>query len=58
MHLFVWLVLTAVSLTAAPLSKGERQRLRAHFHLTEQELTEEVSRLSRKQLEFRAAPGT
>lgn len=45
----------ALALSAAPMTKGERQRLLAHFELTERELDYELAGLSAAQLEFRTA---
>lgn len=45
-------------LTAAPISKTERQRIVAHLEMTESWLADEVLHLSPAQLRFRAAPGT
>ncbi|MCU0248128.1 MAG: DinB family protein [Bryobacter sp.] len=53
-----WIVLfafAALALRAAPMTKGERQRLLAHFELTGQELDYELAGLSTAQLEFRTA---
>ena len=49
--------LTAGSAAASPLTALERQRLIAHFEMTESWLLEEVSGLSPAQLRFRPAPG-
>ena len=53
----LWLSLTAAA-APAELTAQERQRLVAHLEMTASWLTDEVSRLSRAQLEFRRAPGT
>ena len=41
---------------AGPMTTGERQRLVAHFEMTEAWLQSEVSGLSEKQLEFKMTP--
>ena len=48
----------AVSLSAGEITGLERQRLVAHLEMTSRWLVDEVSNLSRAQLEFRPAPGT
>jgi hypothetical protein len=45
------------SLSAAPLSKDDRQHVVAHMEMTESWLVDEVSTLSPAQLNFRFAPG-
>jgi hypothetical protein len=52
----LWLSLTTPA--PAELTPIERQRLVAHMEMTAGWLSDEVSRLSRAQLEFRRAPGT
>jgi len=52
-------IFAAVSpLFAAPVSSLERQRLVAHFEMTESWLVDEVSHLSPAQLKFRPSPGS
>lgn len=53
----LWLAAMAAA-PPAELTPMERQRLVAHLEMTASWLTDEVSRLSRAQLEFRRAPGT
>ena len=53
----LWLSLMAAAPTAE-LTAIERQHLVAHLEMTAGWLTDEVSPLSRAQLEFRRAPGT
>jgi hypothetical protein len=52
----LWLSLTPPA--TAELTPMERQRLVAHMEMTAGWLTDELSGLSRAQLEFRRAPGT
>ena len=52
----VLLLLPAASPQAGPLTDLERQRLSAHLQMTEQWLSDEVSRLSAAQLAFKPAP--
>ena len=52
------LLCATVSPGAAELSDTDRQRLVAHMQMTASWLIDEVSGLSRAQLEFRRAPGT
>ena len=54
----LWLSLAAAPAPVTELTAMERQRLVAHLEMTAGWLTDEVSRLSRAQLEFRRAPGT
>jgi hypothetical protein len=49
-------VLAAATLTAAPMTDGERQRLVAHLEMTEQWLASELDGLSDAQLNFRMSP--
>jgi DinB superfamily len=57
--LVLGLSLTAASsLSANEITGLERQRLVAHLEMTSSWLIDEVSNLSRAQLEFRRAPGT
>ncbi len=51
-------VLAAAPILAASMTQLERQRLVAHLEMTTGWLADEVSGLSRAQLEFRPAPGT
>lgn len=46
-------LLAAATLSAAPMTKGERERLVAHFEMTNQWLADEVAGLSKAQLSFR-----
>ncbi|MCE5307326.1 MAG: DinB family protein [Acidobacteriales bacterium] len=55
--LFAALVIGSVVMTAAPLTKLERQRLVAHLEMTENWLADEVWGLSGEQVRFRPAPG-
>ena len=48
----------AVSMSANEITGLERQRLVAHLEMTSSWLIDEVSNLSRAQLEFRPAPGS
>jgi len=50
------LALSAVPVFAEPMKAEERQRLVAHFEMTEGWLVSELERLSPAQLKFRAAP--
>ncbi len=50
------LTLAAGSAGAGPLTDAERQRLLAHFEMTERWLTDEVFELSPAQLAFKPAP--
>ena len=52
----VCLLLAAPSATAAPMTAGERQRLVAHFEMTEAWLVSEVEGLTDKQVRFRMTP--
>ena len=53
----LWLSATG-SLSPSEITALERQRLVAHLEMTSSWLLDEVSNLSRAQLEFRRAPGT
>jgi hypothetical protein len=46
-----------LSLSAAPMTTGERERLVAHFEMTNRWVPLELAGLSQEQLNFRAAPG-
>jgi len=48
--------LSGASLSAAPMTPGERQRLIAHFEMTEAWLQSEVDGLSKPQLTFKMTP--
>jgi hypothetical protein len=50
-------ILCVAPLTAAPINKGERQRLVAHFEMTESWLADEVAGLSPAQMQFRPGEG-
>jgi hypothetical protein len=54
--LFATLVAVPASSGAGPLTDGERQRLLAHFELTESWLASELAGLTPAQLAFRASP--
>jgi hypothetical protein len=49
-------LLSTASLTAGPMTAGERQRLIAHFEMTNAWLESEVAGLSKGQLTFRPTP--
>ncbi len=49
-------ILLALPVIAAPMTKGERQRLVAHLEMTNGWLKSEVAGLSREQLAFRPSP--
>jgi DinB superfamily len=53
-----FLVLAAASMRAGELSQMDRERLIAHLDMTGSWLVDEVSGLSKAQLDFRRAPGT
>jgi hypothetical protein len=50
------LILIALPALAGPMTEGERQRLLAHFEMTEQWLLEELKTLSPAQLTFQMTP--
>jgi hypothetical protein len=54
--LVVGLVLCSSSALAGPMTAGERQRLVAHFEMTESWLEDEVRHLSPAQLKFKMTP--
>ena len=54
--LLATLVAVPASSVAGPLTDGERQRLLAHFELTESWLASELAGLCAAQLAFRASP--
>jgi hypothetical protein len=54
----VFLLCATASTTTAQLAESDRRRLVAHMEMTSSWLIDEVSGLSRAQLEFRRAPGT
>jgi hypothetical protein len=56
MRTAVLVVLAAATLTAAPMTDGERQRLVAHLEMTEHWLATELEGLSDAQLNFRMSP--
>ena len=51
-------MVSSVSLAAAPLSAVDRQRVLAHFEMTEAWLTSELEGLSEAQLAFKMTPET
>jgi hypothetical protein len=53
-----FLLLLAANASAGPLTAGERQRVLAHYEMTEAWLVSELSGLSAAQLTFRRAPET
>jgi hypothetical protein len=56
---FIFMLLaSAASPVAAQMTPLERQRLAAHLEMTSSWLSDELSGLSKAQLEFRRAPGT
>jgi hypothetical protein len=52
------LFVVTTSASAGPLTTGERQRLIAHFEMTEAWLVSELERLSDAQLKFKMTPET
>jgi hypothetical protein len=52
---FAFTLLAAVA-AAGPMTQGERQRLVAHFEMTESWLDDEVKNLSEAQLQFKMTP--
>jgi hypothetical protein len=53
---FIFALAAALPLSASPIKTVERERLLAHFELTEAWLTDETHGLTDAQLKFRAAP--
>ena len=53
---FTWALAASSIVLAAPLTAGERQRVLAHFEMTEAWLASETSGLSTAQLTFRLTP--
>jgi hypothetical protein len=61
MRLVSFAALAAVTIAAAPagpMTKGERQRLIAHFEMTERWLSDEVAGLTPAQSKFQPEPGS
>jgi hypothetical protein len=54
--LAILIALSAASTSAEPLSDGDRQRLLAHLHMTEEWLTTELEGLTPAQLRYRTTP--
>jgi len=52
----LFVALTAISAQAGPMTAGERQRLLAHFDMTNAWLASEVEGLSEAQMNFRMTP--
>ncbi|HBY58204.1 MAG TPA: hypothetical protein DEH78_00170 [Solibacterales bacterium] len=53
---FLLALCLAFPLVADPMTKGERQRLLAHYEMTTSWIADEIAGLSEQQLTFRAAP--
>ncbi|MDX2149387.1 MAG: DinB family protein [Bryobacteraceae bacterium] len=53
---YLLLLCLALPAFADPMTKGERQRLVAHWEMTGSWIADEIAGLSEKQLNFRAAP--
>src|SRR5215218_5183527 len=54
--LAILIAVSAASTSAEPLSDGDRQRLLAHLHMTEEWLTTELEGLTPAQLRYRMTP--